>query len=173
MVGLGLSGILALAIMKQISNSQMSQTKFKKKQAIDQFMDNISRQFASKDVCDHNFAARPVEQEKVEVLESARYNTETETYDPILRIGETYLNNSFSVEGISLSDAGDSKAALTVTFKKLKESGDNNTVKKSIVFPADIAGGTILSCYFDFNIISGDLVDTLASKICKGPGTTN
>ena len=56
MVGVALAGVLSMAIMKQLSNSQKEQSRFGKKLELDLFMDSISRQFSSKRVCDINFA---------------------------------------------------------------------------------------------------------------------
>lgn len=172
MVGLGISGILSLAIMKQISTSQKSQATFEKKQAIDRFMDRVSRQFATKKVCDINFAGGPTEK-SIETLLSSRPGTAPNSYAPILQVGEEYLGRTFRVDSMALSDASEgpeSKARLSITFKKLGQDDGYDIVKKEIVFPAKISGDVIQSCYYDFAQISEDLMSELAQSICEGMG---
>jgi type II secretory pathway pseudopilin PulG len=170
MVGLGLAGVLSMAIMTQLSNSQQEQSRFGKKLELDLFMDNVARQFSSKRVCDINFAGGPINQTPAK-LDSNRDNDNDGIYEPIIEVGKKYLGDRISVDSMSLSKVNDSQAMLSIIFKKERTKGSTyNIIKKNLILAADHDGTTIKTCYYNLNIVSEDFLDDMGQKVCKGVG---
>jgi hypothetical protein len=170
MVGLGLAGVLSMAIMTQLSNSQKEQSRFGKKLELDSFMDNIARQFSSKRVCDINFAGGPIDQSPTKLDSNKDINNDG-VYEPIIEVGQKYLGDRVSVDSMKLSQVNDSQAMLSIVFKKERTQGSTyNIIKKNLILAADHDGTTIKTCYYNLNIVSEDFLDDIGANVCRGVG---
>lgn len=168
-IGAALMGVVALAIMKQVSNSQRSLSIRNNKVKLDQFMDQISRALSSKKVCDQNFAGQNISNTPLKLV--AGYEAGSPGVDKVLiEKGKTYLADSIKVINITTSQVNASQFQLTIIFNKENEKSSYSIIRKNIVLTGEFSGGQIQSCFADFNAYATTAADNIDSSFCVQAG---
>jgi Tfp pilus assembly protein PilV len=174
LIGLGLTGMLSVAVMNQMSNQNASSKRAERKIELDNFLNNIAKTLAKKDVCNYNFA----HPDRNTLGNSAHSTLYANTAGKVLaKAGSSYLSDSVKITSISTSEVEDSSTEFKVVIKADRKKDQKNknaytTIKREIRISADMDGTTVNSCYFKLDSISdiqeNENIDI--ADFCQGEG---